>query len=177
MKCFSWGRITGRNDIVYDSMIGPRNACYILNQSKRRLCPSSQSDTRPRSLTLDLSRAFYTVWRDPYVHSTVLVLYFFYRKKQTTIKLDSYTKSNESGEEAQKEAIRLLDINSPLNSPLICSGSNIVLFSTYFLWQTWERIANSKVALELLLPPKGLYPRLILCCSGRSKPLLALHLD
>ena len=43
----------------------------------------------------------------------MLVLYFFYRKKQITIKLDSYTKSNESGEEAQKEAMRLLDIRLP----------------------------------------------------------------
>ena len=156
-------------------LVHETHATSWTNQRDVYVLPANQIQDHVRSL--DLSRAFYTVWRNPYVHSTMLVLYFFYRKKQTTIKLDSYTKSNESGEEAQKEAIRLLDINSPLNSPLICSGSNIVLFSTYFLWQTWERIANSKVALELLLPPKGLYPRLILCCSGRSKPLLALHLD
>ena len=44
--------MTGSNDLVYDTMIGPRKAAYnILNQSKRRLCSASQSDTRPRSLT------------------------------------------------------------------------------------------------------------------------------
>ena len=50
MKCFSCGRMTRSNDLVYDTMIGPRKAYNILNQSKRRLCSPSQSDTRPRSL-------------------------------------------------------------------------------------------------------------------------------
>lgn len=70
MKCFSWGRMTGGNDLVYASMIGPRNACYILNQSKRRLHPPSQSDTRPRSLTWLFPRTLHRLeWF--IVHSTV----------------------------------------------------------------------------------------------------------
>ena len=36
-----------------------------------------------------------------------------YHKIQITIKQDSYTKANESGEEAQKETMRLIDIGLP----------------------------------------------------------------
>ena len=42
-----------------------------------------------------------------------LWLYLIYHKIQITIKQDSYTKTNESGEEAQKETIRLIDIGLP----------------------------------------------------------------
>ena len=36
-----------------------------------------------------------------------------YHKIQRTIKRDSYTKANKSGEEAQKETMRLIDIGLP----------------------------------------------------------------
>ena len=36
-----------------------------------------------------------------------------YHKIQITIKQDSYTKANESGEEAEKETMRLIDIGLP----------------------------------------------------------------
>ena len=36
-----------------------------------------------------------------------------YHKIQITIKQDSYTKANESGEEAQKETMRLIEIGLP----------------------------------------------------------------
>ena len=36
-----------------------------------------------------------------------------FHKIQITIKQDSYTKANESGEEAQKETMRLIDIGLP----------------------------------------------------------------
>ena len=36
-----------------------------------------------------------------------------YHKIHITIKQDSYTKANESGEEAQKETMRLIDIGLP----------------------------------------------------------------
>ena len=36
-----------------------------------------------------------------------------YHKIQITIKQDSYTKANESGEETQKETMRLIDIGLP----------------------------------------------------------------
>ena len=41
------------------------------------------------------------------------VTLFHYYKIQITIKQDSYTKANESGEEAQKETMRLIDIGLP----------------------------------------------------------------
>ena len=37
----------------------------------------------------------------------------FYHKIQITIKQDGYTKASESGEEARKETIRLIDIGLP----------------------------------------------------------------
>ena len=40
-------------------------------------------------------------------------LYLIYHKTQITIKQGSYTKANESGEEAQKETMRLIDIGLP----------------------------------------------------------------
>ena len=39
--------------------------------------------------------------------------FFIYHKIQITIKQESYTKANESGEEAQKETTRLIDIGLP----------------------------------------------------------------
>ena len=39
--------------------------------------------------------------------------YFIYHKIQIMLKQDSYTKENESGEEAQKETMRLIDIGLP----------------------------------------------------------------
>ena len=38
---------------------------------------------------------------------------FFYHKIQITIKQNSYTKANESGEETQKETMRRIDIGLP----------------------------------------------------------------
>ena len=40
-------------------------------------------------------------------------LYLIYHEIQITIKQDSYTKAYESGEEAQKETMRLIDIGLP----------------------------------------------------------------
>ena len=43
-----------------------------------------------------------------------LILHFWmFRKIQIMMKQDSYTKANESGEEAQKETIGLIDIGLP----------------------------------------------------------------
>ena len=42
-----------------------------------------------------------------------LYLVLFYHKIQIMIKRDSYTKANDSGEEAQEETMRLLDIGLP----------------------------------------------------------------
>ena len=39
--------------------------------------------------------------------------YFTYHKIQIMLKQDSYTKANESDEEAQKETMRLIDIGLP----------------------------------------------------------------
>ena len=39
--------------------------------------------------------------------------YLIYHEIQITIKQNSYTKANESGEEAQKETMRLIDIGLP----------------------------------------------------------------
>ena len=39
--------------------------------------------------------------------------FFFYHKIQIMIKQNSCTKANESGEEAQKETMRLIDIGLP----------------------------------------------------------------
>ena len=38
---------------------------------------------------------------------------------QITIKQDSYTKANESGEEAQKETMRLIDIGLPQSNMVL----------------------------------------------------------
>ena len=40
-------------------------------------------------------------------------VYFLYHKIQMVIKQDSYTKANESGEETQKETMRLIDVGLP----------------------------------------------------------------
>ena len=42
-----------------------------------------------------------------------LVLYLILRQNTITIKQDSYAKANESGDEAQKETRRLIDIGLP----------------------------------------------------------------
>ena len=42
-----------------------------------------------------------------------LVALLIYHEIQITIKQNSYTKANESGEEAQKETMRLIDIGLP----------------------------------------------------------------
>ena len=46
-----------------------------------------------------------------------------YHKIQITIKQDSYTKANESGEEAQKETMRLIDIGLPQSKNKVNSNS------------------------------------------------------
>ena len=46
-----------------------------------------------------------------------------YHKIQITIKQDSYTKANESGEEAQKETMRLIDIGLPQSKIKVNSNS------------------------------------------------------
>ena len=40
-------------------------------------------------------------------------VYFLYHKIQMVIKQGSYTKANESGEETQKETMRLIDVGLP----------------------------------------------------------------
>ena len=51
-------------------------------------------------------------------------LLFIYHKMQITIKQDSYTKAlNESGEEAQKETMRLKDIGLPQSKNNVNSNS------------------------------------------------------
>ena len=47
-----------------------------------------------------------------------------YHKIQRTIKRDSYTKANKSGEEAQKETMRLIDIGLPQSKNKVNSNSN-----------------------------------------------------
>ena len=47
---------------------------------------------------------------------------FFYHKIQITIKQDSDTKANESGEEAQKEIVKLIDIRLPLSKNKVNSN-------------------------------------------------------
>ena len=42
-----------------------------------------------------------------------MLLFLIYHEIQITIKQNSYTKANESGEEAQKETMRLIDIGLP----------------------------------------------------------------
>ena len=46
-----------------------------------------------------------------------------YHKIQITIKQDSHTKANESGEEAQKETKRLIDIGLPQSKNKVNSNS------------------------------------------------------
>ena len=46
-----------------------------------------------------------------------------YHKIQITIKQDRYTKANESGEEAQKETMRLIDIGLPQSKNKVNSNS------------------------------------------------------
>jgi len=46
-----------------------------------------------------------------------------YHKIQITIKQDSYTKANESGEEAQKETMRLIDTGLPQSKNKVNSNS------------------------------------------------------
>ena len=48
-----------------------------------------------------------------------------YHKIQITIKQDSYTKANESGEEAQKETMRLMDIGLPQSKNKVNSNSTV----------------------------------------------------
>ena len=57
-----------------------------------------------------------------------------YHKIQRTIKRDSYTKANKSGEEAQKETMRLIDIGLPQSKNKVNSNSNSKarIESTYF---------------------------------------------
>ena len=52
------------------------------------------------------------------------LLYLIYHKIQRTIKQDSYTKANKSGEEAQKETMRLIDIGLPPSKNKVNSNSN-----------------------------------------------------
>ena len=55
---------------------------------------------------------------------TFTLLYLIYHKIQRTIKQDSYTKANKSGEEAQKETMRLIDIGLPPSKNKVNSNSN-----------------------------------------------------
>jgi len=48
-----------------------------------------------------------------------------YHKIQITIKQDSYTKANESGEEAQKETMRLIDKQAEQRQ-LACEAASLV---------------------------------------------------
>ena len=50
--------------------------------------------------------------------------YLIYHKIQRTIKRDSYTKANKSGEEAQKETMRLIDIGLPQSKNKVNSNSS-----------------------------------------------------
>ena len=69
-------------------------------------------------LTSARDRCFYT-----FLLYTFL-LYLIYHKIQRTIKQDSYTKANKSGEEAQKETMRLIDIGLPPSKNKVNSNSN-----------------------------------------------------
>ena len=60
---------------------------------------------------------------DLYFVTLTLQLYLIYHKIQITIKQDSYTKANESGEEAQKETMRLIDIGLPQSKNKVNSTS------------------------------------------------------
>ena len=55
--------------------------------------------------------------------ATTITCQTFYHKIQITIKQDSYTKANESGEEAQKETMRLIDIGLPQSKNKVNSNS------------------------------------------------------
>ena len=50
-------------------------------------------------------------------------LFIFYHKIQITIKQDSYSKANESGVEAQKETMGLIDIGLPQSKSKVNSNS------------------------------------------------------
>ena len=50
-------------------------------------------------------------------------LYLIYPKIRITIKQDSYTKANESGEEAQKETMRLIEIGLPQSKNKVNNNS------------------------------------------------------
>ena len=52
----------------------------------------------------------------PFYPVLELELYLIFHKIQITIKQDSYTKANESGEEAQKETVQFISFPSPLLS-------------------------------------------------------------
>ena len=49
---------------------------------------------------------------------------------QITIKQDSYTKANESGEEAQKEIMRLIDIGLPQRRRLVLYVDPQTIYNT-----------------------------------------------
>ena len=57
-----------------------------------------------------------------------------YHKIQITIKQDSYTKANESGEEAEKETMRLIDIGLPQSKNKV--NTVIVTVRPFSLYET-----------------------------------------
>ena len=61
-------------------------------------------------------------------------LYLIYHEIQITIKQDSYTKAYESGEEAQKETMRLIDIGLPQSKNKV--NTVIVTVRPFSLYET-----------------------------------------
>ena len=58
-----------------------------------------------------------------FIPNLFIYLLVIYHKIQITIKQDSYTKANESGEEAQKETMRLINIGLPHSKNKVNSNS------------------------------------------------------
>ena len=72
-----------------------------------------------------------------FIHSFIYLFIFIYHKIQITIKQDSYTKANESGEEApQKETPRLIDIGLPKSKNIVNSNSKVGIESK-IQWRQW----------------------------------------
>ena len=58
-----------------------------------------------------------------FTHLFIYLFIFIYHKIQITIKQDSYTKANESGEEAQNETTGLINIGLPQSKNKVNSDS------------------------------------------------------
>ena len=61
---------------------------------------------------------------------------------QITIKQDSYTKANESGEEAQKETMRLVDIGLPQSKIKVNSNSKARIESKVNKWRESDSLIS-----------------------------------